>query len=230
MNIILRQPLQNFNISQLFGKDFIWYNPAKGVNEWFYKDTYGLLGHPGIDLYCSIGTPVYSAHDGIVLYAGYDATNGNLVQIWNEGESYKTLYGHNSEFRVSQGQFVTAGQLIALSGATGAGTGPHLHWGLKETREGGNTKYPNNGYNGCIDQLPMTKLDYLGNLIIKTMTYKKIAGLPHIWMCNEEKKTKTMVVDMPTLLVLNDGNFEEVNQLDLYATTGSIISVERIVN
>jgi murein DD-endopeptidase MepM/ murein hydrolase activator NlpD len=225
----LRQPIKNPNISQLFGKDFLWYNPAKGITEWFYKDTYGMLGHPGLDYACPVGTPIYAAHAGVILYAGYDATNGNLVQVWNETGNYKTLYGHNSEFKVAQGDYVVAGQLISLSGDTGAGTGPHLHFGFKETKEGGNTKYPNNGYNGCIDPLPMLIKDYLGNDLIKNMTYKKIVGQPHIWMCNDEKKERTMVVDMPTLQVLNSGEFEEVSQLDLYEVKGTIVLVERII-
>lgn len=225
----LRHPVKNINISQLFGKDFLFYNSATGKTESFYG-YYGLKGHPGIDYSCSIGTPVYASHPGRVLYAGYDDTNGNLIQVWNEENNFKTLYGHNSEMKVKAGDMVEAGQLISLSGNTGAGTGPHLHWGYKETKEGGNTKYPDNGYNGCIDQLPFTTLDYLGNKLSKYMTFKKIKNEPHIWMCNEIKKTRVMVIDMPTLFILNDGNYDEVNQLDMYQIAGTIALFERVIN
>ncbi len=161
----LRQPLENPKISQLFGKDFSWYNTTKGKWELFYKDTYGLDGHPGVDYACPIGTPIYSAHDGVCMYASYDATNGNMIQIWNEEEGYKTLYGHNSEMKVKAGDIVKAGQLISLSGDTGAGTGPHLHLGFKLTGWGGNGANNGNGYNGASDPMIFIKYNYLGELL-----------------------------------------------------------------
>lgn len=220
--IKLIQPVDNPVISQLFGADFSWYNPAKGRTEMFYAGTYGLKGHPGIDYSCPIGTPIKSAHNGVCMYAAFDIDNGNLVQIWNEQEGFKTLYGHNSAFKVKQGDIVNQGQIIALSGNTGASTGPHCHFGLKETREGGNTKYPDNGYNGAIDPKP-----YFINK--DNMTIKKEAGKASIYLINEEQKSKTMIVDMQTLASLG-GNFEEVPSLSGYKDNGTLVFVERIIN
>lgn len=168
----LREPLKTPIQTQGFGEDFWYYNTRKSVNEWFYKDTYGLKGHGGIDYRANWGTPIYSANDGVVLYAGYDNVNGNLIQIWNEEKGFKTLYGHNSEFKVKTGDKVKAGDLIALSGDTGHGTGPHLHFGLALTGFGGNSLNRDNGYNGAIDPTPYLKYDYQGNLL-NFMDYTK---------------------------------------------------------
>ena len=231
MDITLRQPLQKPKESQAFGADFKWYNPSTGLWEWFYKQTYApLMGHPGIDYACYTGTPIYSAHNGVCLYAGFDPVNGNLVQIYDEVKGFKTLYGHNSEIKVKQGDIIKAGQLIALSGNTGAGTGPHLHFGMKETTNGGNTKYPNNGFNGCIDPRPYFKQDYKGNLLNKDdMVFKKIKGEPSIYLVDDIKGTKTMIIDMRTLDSLG-GKYEEVDNLAGYIPVGTLIYVERIID
>lgn len=229
--MIFRQPYKDPKISQEFGLDFIWHNPKTEKDEWFYKETYApLQGHPGIDFACKIGTPIGALHDGICLYVGYDDDNGNLVQIWNETEGYKTLYGHNSEFRVKQGDYVKAGQIIALSGKSGAGTGPHSHIGGKMTKEGGNTKYPNNGFNGAFDILPFIKLDYLGNkLKDKNMVLKKAKNDPNIYLVNEEFGTKMMVSCMEAYTALKD-KYEEVDSLDAYIPNGTFVWTPYIIN
>ena len=43
-----------------------------------------------------------------------------------------TFYAHCDELLVQQGQSVTAGETVALSGATGNATGPHLHFEIKK--------------------------------------------------------------------------------------------------
>lgn len=83
--------------------------------------------HPGIDYAVPVGTPVMAAGDGTVTFAGVQPGFGNVVYIDN-GNGVTSIYGHLSSFAVSQGQTVSDGQQIALSGATGDVTGPHLHF------------------------------------------------------------------------------------------------------
>jgi murein DD-endopeptidase MepM/ murein hydrolase activator NlpD len=229
MEIILRQPLAKPSISQEFGNNLSLYDPATELYYYFYKK-YGLDGHPGVDYACPVGTPIYSSNDGICLYAGFDETNGNMCQVWNETLGFKTLYGHNSELKIKQGDIITAGQLIALSGNTGASTGPHLHFGFKETNNDGTTKYIDNGFNGCVNPIPFMLLNYKGELLNKkNMTFKKIKGGSSIYLINETTKTRIMVVDMPTLVALS-GEFDEVDNLSAYRDNGTLIWTERVIN
>ncbi len=87
--------------------------------------------HEGIDLPAPIGTPVFAAADGQVVYAGHGVRGyGNLVVIKHTGDLL-TVYAHNSALLVSQGQPVRAGDRIALVGQSGHATGPHLHFEVR---------------------------------------------------------------------------------------------------
>jgi murein DD-endopeptidase MepM/ murein hydrolase activator NlpD len=87
--------------------------------------------HEGIDLPAPVGTPVYAAADGQVVYAGSGIRGyGNLIVIQHEGDLL-TVYAHNSELLVAQGDKVRVGQRIALSGQSGHASGPHLHFEVR---------------------------------------------------------------------------------------------------
>jgi len=78
---------------------------------------------------------VVAANDGKVLYAGRKiAGYGNMVVI-RHGFGFSTVYAHNSKLMVRRGQRVKCGQRIALSGATGKASGPHLHFELRHGTE-----------------------------------------------------------------------------------------------
>ena len=84
--------------------------------------------HTGIDLAVPSGTPVRAALPGTVTVAQYSTSSyGYYVQI-DHGGGLSTLYAHNSQLLVQAGQTVEAGDVIALSGATGRVTGPHVHF------------------------------------------------------------------------------------------------------
>jgi murein DD-endopeptidase MepM/ murein hydrolase activator NlpD len=87
--------------------------------------------HQGIDLPAPIGTPVFAAADGRVVYAGNGIRGyGNLVVLKHPGDLL-TVYAHNSVLLVSEGQTVRAGDRIALVGQSGHATGPHLHFEVR---------------------------------------------------------------------------------------------------
>jgi len=86
--------------------------------------------HSGLDLRAATGSPVKASGPGRVVLARDLYYSGNTVLI-DHGGGLFTIYAHLSEFRVEEGQPAVAGQVIALSGATGRVTGPHLHWGAK---------------------------------------------------------------------------------------------------
>jgi lipoprotein NlpD len=87
--------------------------------------------HEGIDLPAPVGTPVFAAADGRVVYAGNGIRGyGNLVVVRHAGDLL-TVYAHNSVLLVAQGQPVRAGDRIALVGQSGRATGPHLHFEVR---------------------------------------------------------------------------------------------------
>ncbi|MBR1886273.1 MAG: peptidoglycan DD-metalloendopeptidase family protein [Schwartzia sp.] len=89
----------------------------------------------GIDIAASVGTRVNAAADGTVITVknlGAKTSFGKYIEIKHDDGTI-TLYAHLSEFNVSTGQRVQKGQQIALSGATGNITGPHLHFEMSNT-------------------------------------------------------------------------------------------------
>lgn len=88
--------------------------------------------HTGIDIgNAPLGTPVVSAADGVVTYAGWLGGYGNCVMV-NHGEGVVTLYGHGNKILTSVGTKVKVGDVIMQVGSTGNSTGPHLHFEVRE--------------------------------------------------------------------------------------------------
>jgi len=85
--------------------------------------------HSGTDYRAAIGTAVPAANDGIVKIAKERYYAGGSVVIDHGGGIYSQYY-HLSEINVKVGDFVKKGDIIALSGATGRVSGPHLHFGI----------------------------------------------------------------------------------------------------
>ena len=86
--------------------------------------------HKGVDLAVPEGTPVYASDSGTVIVAEWSDSYGNYVIIDHEN-GFKTVYAHNSSLLVQEGQTVTKGTMIALSGNTGNSTGPHVHFEIR---------------------------------------------------------------------------------------------------
>lgn len=97
-------------------------------------------GHYGIDL-ATYGQalPVYAARSGTVQTGWEGFGYGNYVFI-NHGGGLQTRYAHLSRFNVSNGQSVSAGQLIGYVGSTGNSTGPHLHFEIRQNLVGHNPR------------------------------------------------------------------------------------------
>lgn len=85
--------------------------------------------HQGIDLAGSAGSPIYASRTGRVTLATYSNSAGYYVSI-NHGDGYSSIYMHMTNYVVSAGQTVSAGQLIGYMGSTGISTGNHLHFGI----------------------------------------------------------------------------------------------------
>lgn len=86
--------------------------------------------HSGMDIGVDEGTPVHSADGGVVVYSGWMDGYGYAVVV-DHGNGMSTLYGHNSDLAVSEGQTVSKGAVIAYAGSTGNSTGPHVHFEVR---------------------------------------------------------------------------------------------------
>lgn len=95
--------------------------------------------HAGVDYSGPTGDGFWAAGDGVVVSAGWRGGYGNAVVI-DHGDGLATLYAHASTLLVRSGQRVRRGQVIGEIGTTGASTGPHLHF---EVRQDGEPQNPN---------------------------------------------------------------------------------------
>jgi murein DD-endopeptidase MepM/ murein hydrolase activator NlpD len=87
-------------------------------------------GHQGIDIAGATGTPIAASAAGIVRFAGWDETYGNVVVLEHES-GFTSLYGHNDSLLVKAGDDVQRMQKIALLGNTGRSSAPHLHFEVR---------------------------------------------------------------------------------------------------
>ncbi len=154
-------PLSKVIVTQSFGNTAFSRSALGAV--------YNGKGHNGIDLGTPVGTSVMSASNGKVIGVGdtditcKGASYGKWVLI-EHTNGLSTLYGHLSVIKVSEGQNVTAGQIIAFSGNTGYSTGPHLHFtvyasqgvkvsSLQSKACGGTYRLPIASYNSYLNPL-----------------------------------------------------------------------------
>ena len=94
--------------------------------------------HRGIDIGAATNTPVVAAKGGRVTQAGWLGVYGYAVYL-DHTDGSQTRYGHLSRIAVPEGSTVRQGDVIGRVGSSGASTGPHLHF---ELREGGRTVNP----------------------------------------------------------------------------------------
>ena len=93
--------------------------------------------HKGLDIYAPMGTPIYAAQAGTVVYVNYSGYGGGwglYVVIYHgkdsSGRAVYTRYAHGSAIAsgISVGTKVTTGSVIMYAGNTGASEGAHLHF------------------------------------------------------------------------------------------------------
>jgi len=157
----------------LGSEDFAWpLDPFRGISAYFRDPTYSSafkVGHNAIDIPAYQGSFVHAARDGVV-YTAKDNGYGYSYIVIAHSDGYSTVYGHISDILVDEGNIVSQGMVIGLSGGMpgtkGAGymtTGPHLHFEMLQ----------NGDYVDPLLNLPLEELDaeHIKNLPVK---YKNI--------------------------------------------------------
>lgn len=100
---------------------------AQGVNKWqwpvdkaiksaFVRDNKGLAV---LEVYGTVGTPVQAVASGKVVYAGDGIVNFGWMAVIKHDDGYMSIYAHNHQLSVKEGDDVKAGQTIALLGRSG---------------------------------------------------------------------------------------------------------------
>lgn len=116
----LRYPLSRLHIRSRYG---MRRHPVTGRRTW----------HRGIDLRGRSGSPVYSVARGIVVESKYNPYGGNRIAIRHTDRSV-SYYMHLKNRAVKVGDRIRGHQIIGRVGATGRVTGPHLHFGFKNSK------------------------------------------------------------------------------------------------
>ncbi|MDO8503766.1 MAG: M23 family metallopeptidase, partial [bacterium] len=88
------------------------------------------LQHLGVDLDADTGVKVYASNNGKVVFMKNLSNDGNTIII-DHGLGIYSLYLHLNEFKISLGDMVKRGDVIATVGNTGYSIGPHLHFSVK---------------------------------------------------------------------------------------------------
>lgn len=119
--------------------NLLW--PTPGYS--YITDYYGTRWHPiyggyathyGIDIGAPTNARIVAPGNGYVSYAQYHWSFGNCIKLeigTYDGDSYQLLFAHANKLVVSEGDYVTRGDVIAYVGSTGDSNGPHLHFELR---------------------------------------------------------------------------------------------------
>ena len=136
--------------------DDAWCYPLPGAKVISAYGARGGRGHSGVDLKTRANDTILAAFDGIVTMSQPFAGYGNCI-IVRHYNGLETLYSHNVKNLVREGQRVTAGQKIALTGCTGRATTEHLHF---EVRVSGRHYDPQIIFDHASKKLKRRKLNF----------------------------------------------------------------------
>lgn len=113
----------------------MWPTDVREITSEYGWRTHPVFGtqryHSGIDIGADYGDSVRAADSGVVVHSDWLGGYGKAVII-DHGNGISSLYGHNSELLVSEGQQVRKGEIISRVGSTGYSTGPHLHFEVRQ--------------------------------------------------------------------------------------------------
>ncbi|MBI9070442.1 MAG: M23 family metallopeptidase [Melioribacteraceae bacterium] len=126
---ILKAFKQFWNFIQNKKEPIFFIAPIKGfINKEFNSET----GHLGIDYAVVESTPVMASAGGYIIMSDYVAEDGNVLIIKHD-DDYITVYKHCAGFLKKKNEYVSQGEIVALSGNSGINTyGPHLHFEIWE--------------------------------------------------------------------------------------------------
>ncbi len=86
--------------------------------------------HYGTDIVAKANAKVAAVLDGVVVFTGWTVKTGYVIQV-QHANNLLSIYKHNSILLKQHGDYVRAGEVVAVVGNTGEeSSGPHLHFEL----------------------------------------------------------------------------------------------------
>ncbi len=92
------------------------------------------LHSDGVLIAAAPGTEVHAVHAGQVVFADWLRGFG-LLMVLDHGDGYLTVYGHNQTLLKEAGEWVAAGDVIALVGDSGGHTDNGLYFAIRQHGE-----------------------------------------------------------------------------------------------
>ena len=110
--------IKTFRISSKYGERI---HPVTGKKSF----------HNGVDIACPVGTTLKNTvSEAICVKVGYDNRNGHYLRLQHDN-GMMTSYAHLAKVMVKEGADVSLGEVFALTGNTGLGTGAHVHFRVR---------------------------------------------------------------------------------------------------
>ncbi|MEM9672018.1 MAG: M23 family metallopeptidase [Cyclobacteriaceae bacterium] len=107
--------------------ELFFFSPLAGIISAPYDPK---IAHYGVDVVSKKNEPIKSVADGTVILASWTQDAGYVIAVQHRSNVI-SVYKHNSSLLKKMGEFVSAGDVIAIIGNTGElTTGPHLHFEL----------------------------------------------------------------------------------------------------
>lgn len=107
--------------------NYFFFTPLKGIVTNGFTPS---KGHFGVDIVCKENEAIKATLDGTVILSTWTLATGNVIII-QHSNNLISVYEHNSVLLKKAGDYVKAGDVIAIVGNTGElTTGPHLHFEL----------------------------------------------------------------------------------------------------
>ncbi len=107
--------------------ELFFFTPLTGIISSSYNPK---IGHYGVDVVSKKNEPIKSVADGTVILASWTQDAGYVITVQHKSNVI-SVYKHNSSLLKKPGDFINAGDVIAIIGNTGELTsGPHLHFEL----------------------------------------------------------------------------------------------------
>ncbi len=115
---------QKYGTGSLAFQDWVWPAVSRNVSAFYGAHENGIFSDH-INIAGESGEEVYGVADGVVIEAGYEGALGNVI-VLDLGDGITVKYGHLKKIKVSEGDEVKQGQVIATLGQSGMATGPNL--------------------------------------------------------------------------------------------------------